>query len=727
MDLRLTISLFELKRDILIDSKLKGTDFDIIISNAQSDEDYSDDTQLIPKNTSVYVRRVPAKPGGPNAQYYLSAANTSNDNASKREVEARPEATSVGGLEPSLDLGLGLPLSLDGVLPGESEEDKLKSLFDQSSMQWGQQPLAQTTAGFSGGNKLHNGSYRGGHFQGVPLSSTYICHRCGIKGHYVQNCPSIYDKKLAQPKVKRTTGIPRSFLKNVEAIPEGKGAMITNDGALVVAQTNDSNAWKKFQLTQRGSAISSDILRETATVPAHLSCNLCHKLLTGAVSVPCITEALLEKPAEDQFVCPSCEKREVVPDSLVVEHSLRSQVDEHLRLWAIELQGDLLSPEPDQPGDKEAVPTELDVLPVAEPAAEPQKIVPILDSSEDREFTQRPARNFGGNRAQNAELITLASDANFDLKDAPTFQPNILPGNETPPSLTFDAPPLRWTYGGGMTEAPLSSEEVARLNKLPIPFADRVAHEPRNRSKERQRSRRDPRHSSPHDSHQRARLRPASPRNSRSPSIDDRRHRAPYRQDRVRDRDRGRQSSSRLGREEPRARSRSRSPSRTRIRSRRPSPDRRHRIERRSRCSPKGAVRQGHLRGARALGPLAGRDQNPLRPVPNLGPRLPGDLTPRSQLPTIHHQTPHLRSECRFPAASGKDVADPQKSDILSRVGPANALPLASRLGHRVQDIPSDAAAKKHRKSRQKDTRSKLPLIDSPPKPIKIAHISKRD
>lgn len=34
----LTISLFELKRDILIDSKLKGSDFDIIISNAQSEE-----------------------------------------------------------------------------------------------------------------------------------------------------------------------------------------------------------------------------------------------------------------------------------------------------------------------------------------------------------------------------------------------------------------------------------------------------------------------------------------------------------------------------------------------------------------------------------------------------------------------------------------------------------------------------------------------------------------
>lgn len=32
------LSLFELKRDILIANKLKGTDFDIILSNAQSDE-----------------------------------------------------------------------------------------------------------------------------------------------------------------------------------------------------------------------------------------------------------------------------------------------------------------------------------------------------------------------------------------------------------------------------------------------------------------------------------------------------------------------------------------------------------------------------------------------------------------------------------------------------------------------------------------------------------------
>lgn len=102
-------------------------------------------------------------------------------------------------------------------------------------MQWSQ-PASNHPSGAKGANGHR---FRTVAPQGIPTSANYICHRCGVKGHFVQNCPSVGDRKAEQPKVKRTTGIPRSFLKNVESIPEGKGAMITSDGALVVAQTNE--------------------------------------------------------------------------------------------------------------------------------------------------------------------------------------------------------------------------------------------------------------------------------------------------------------------------------------------------------------------------------------------------------------------------------------------------------------------------------------------------------
>ena len=45
----------------------------------------------------------------------------------------------------------------------------------------------------------------------------YICYRCGNKGHWIQLCPTNDDPDFDnRPRVKRTTGIPRSFLQKVD-------------------------------------------------------------------------------------------------------------------------------------------------------------------------------------------------------------------------------------------------------------------------------------------------------------------------------------------------------------------------------------------------------------------------------------------------------------------------------------------------------------------------------
>jgi len=56
----LHISLGDLKKAILQHKKLaKSIDFDLQIVNAQSREVYKDNEELIPKNTSVVVARIP--------------------------------------------------------------------------------------------------------------------------------------------------------------------------------------------------------------------------------------------------------------------------------------------------------------------------------------------------------------------------------------------------------------------------------------------------------------------------------------------------------------------------------------------------------------------------------------------------------------------------------------------------------------------------------------------
>ncbi|XP_029814139.1 E3 ubiquitin-protein ligase RBBP6-like isoform X1 [Manacus vitellinus] len=55
----LHISLSDLKRQIMGREKLKAADCDLQITNAQTKEEYTDDSALIPKNSSVIVRRIP--------------------------------------------------------------------------------------------------------------------------------------------------------------------------------------------------------------------------------------------------------------------------------------------------------------------------------------------------------------------------------------------------------------------------------------------------------------------------------------------------------------------------------------------------------------------------------------------------------------------------------------------------------------------------------------------
>jgi hypothetical protein len=59
-------------------------------------------------------------------------------------------------------------------------------------------------------------------------------------GHWIQDCPTNNDREFDhRPRIKRTTGIPRSMLKAVENpnIAElGQGVMVTPDGGYVVAQ-----------------------------------------------------------------------------------------------------------------------------------------------------------------------------------------------------------------------------------------------------------------------------------------------------------------------------------------------------------------------------------------------------------------------------------------------------------------------------------------------------------
>ncbi|KAJ1894458.1 Retinoblastoma-binding protein, partial [Kickxella alabastrina] len=80
--------------------------------------------------------------------------------------------------------------------------------------------------------------------QGPPPPG-YVCYRCGMQGHWIYSCPSIGQAndgtgRSSGHRIKRTTGIPKSFLQKVDNINEVGNALVTSDGTLVVATANEA-------------------------------------------------------------------------------------------------------------------------------------------------------------------------------------------------------------------------------------------------------------------------------------------------------------------------------------------------------------------------------------------------------------------------------------------------------------------------------------------------------
>ncbi|KAI1321798.1 E3 ubiquitin-protein ligase rbbp6 [Mortierella claussenii] len=376
-----SISVFDLKKEILIAKGLKGPD-DLQLTHAESGEEYYDDATLIPRNTSILVARVPAKPGRGGAQRYLEGAGpVPRGGGMTRNVFERPNQSSShdprgGGVKvyknttSLLEDGPSAPTVDTSKM---TEEERMKFVFEQEASYWDKTQEGMASAPYRplskfpgpprnpppGGQKpgapgaaTRTPSQTGPYQQRQPMEqqqqhpphNTYVCHRCGKKGeHWIQFCPTNNDKSFEPMGIKKTTGIPRSFLKIVEGdgMQSKKGIMVTQDGNLVVATTNDYE-WKKFHEKSKG-ALTSEEAYATAPVPDDMKCPLCRLLLKSAVRAPCcgtnfcdecIRNYLVQPPKDEEpFHCQTC-RQSLVPDQLIPNIDLRQRVEQHLRDWA---------------------------------------------------------------------------------------------------------------------------------------------------------------------------------------------------------------------------------------------------------------------------------------------------------------------------------------------------------------------------------------------------------
>ncbi|KAI3325990.1 DWNN-domain-containing protein [Xylariaceae sp. AK1471] len=329
------ISVFELKRDIIVKSGLgDGTDFDLAIYTDDGAEEYDDDTTIIPRSTTVVARRLPPqKPGAGRAARYVSGKMPSSaKNSSRKEATIKaPKPATIGLAQMSTAL---------------TEEEKMMAMFQAESEQWTaqQEEMAHKTAVYKPGAK------KPANVPDHEPPNGYICYRCGQKGHWIQLCPTNDNPEFDnRPRVKRTTGIPRSFLKTVdksalqqtgadgEEVKPPSGLMVNAEGEFVIAEP-DKASWEQFQAKTKSSAAAQKAAtaEDKELEEKGLLCSIDDRMFIDPMKTPCcektycndcITNALIES----DFICPGCQTDGVLIDDLKLDDEASAKIQKFLK------------------------------------------------------------------------------------------------------------------------------------------------------------------------------------------------------------------------------------------------------------------------------------------------------------------------------------------------------------------------------------------------------------
>ncbi|EDO16526.1 hypothetical protein Kpol_1064p6 [Vanderwaltozyma polyspora DSM 70294] len=340
------LTVFDLKREIILENKLgDGTDFQIRLYSPDTNEEYEDDSQVIPRSSSIVVRRSPAiKAISVNGRQKSSGSSTMGN--ATRYVTGKPRVFQKKGGASGGESGSGggtgnVSVSVSGV----TEEERIANMFANQENQWEQtqQEMSAATPIFyksnSGPNSMEN--------EGPPPPG-YMCYRCGGRDHWIKSCPTNSDPNFEGKRIRRTTGIPKKFLKTVEIDPESMTAeemaqrkiMVTDEGKFVI-QVADQSSWEEYQRKQQNRLINGNesIWRKDhfKNLPDEMKCPITGGLLRDPVTTSRCCKKFFSKAAienyllESDFVCPGCETPDILLDSLVESKEKKNEVEKYIK------------------------------------------------------------------------------------------------------------------------------------------------------------------------------------------------------------------------------------------------------------------------------------------------------------------------------------------------------------------------------------------------------------
>ena len=395
------ISLDDLKAAVLEAKKLgaKG-DVDLEVRNAQTGEVYSmDGTFLIPKNTSVIVKRVPViKDKEQERAEQRAARNVERNAAYEAELAARERAARLQGRDGSsvaAELGRDstfavLPAAGSGppgaalsaaATAGADEESAMAAVLQHARDQYGRKesgpggaagppPRSQPYHGYRPGggqqSMIDNAgaalARSGGNGGGPPPG--FVCSQCKNTGHFPEECPLVKNPELGT--IKPATGIPAAFLRPASGAP----GQLVLPGGRTAAVTVQEDKFNRMQAAQQGRAGAHDAQQARAqlvqkveadpsyALPHEIHCPLCKHVMAEATLAVCcgnsFCSACIHKSLLTALSCPVC--RDAIPrgpKGLIANRVLRSLIDDLVDGKPIGRQGDVLPEHLHKPAPRE--------------------------------------------------------------------------------------------------------------------------------------------------------------------------------------------------------------------------------------------------------------------------------------------------------------------------------------------------------------------------------------
>eukprot|EP00898_Chlorokybus_atmophyticus_P003278 jgi/Chlat1/3951/Chrsp26S04203 len=284
------ISVGDLKQAIVTSKGLaKGADFDLLLTNAQTNEEYEDEAFLIPKNTSVIVKRVPStRPKG------FNAARTDID---------RDLFTAQSAVAPAQQAAVG------------DEASKILAMVTETAADWQSRQLREPSsvdevvvvASKEEDFKAHRGGRRRLGMSAIAADS---------------QCPTNGDTSYDVRRVKFPVGIPRSML-----VPNAQGSLLLPSGEVASIRPNEAAFAKQ--------TVGLPSFKGQDGLSPELACPLCEGLFRDAVMIPCCQNSFCDSCIRDYLLehgeCPSCGAKNVKNDNLLPNLTLRKAIDGYMR------------------------------------------------------------------------------------------------------------------------------------------------------------------------------------------------------------------------------------------------------------------------------------------------------------------------------------------------------------------------------------------------------------